>query len=312
MTSRAPGKSYRTGITMLELGDLFPNEEAARAWFEARVWLDGRFCPHCGSRRTHEASHKKSPYRCSDCRHYFSVKTGTALEASRVSLRKWAFAIYLEVTSLKGVSSMKLHRDLGVTQKTAWFMLHRLRETWADDGGLPLTGPVEADEMYLGGRNKNKPISKREHIGGGPAGKQAVVGVKDRATGTVRASALATTDWATLRHYVEGQTAKTAVVYTDEHPAYRALPRHAAVRHSAHEYVVGEVHTNGIESFWSMFKRGYYGTFHRISPKHVQRYLNEFTGRHGIRDADTIDQMHAVVAGMVGKRLMYRDLIAAA
>ena len=208
MTSSGPGKSHRTGITLLELGEFFPDEDAARAWFEAKVWPDGRACPHCGSRRTHEASHKNSPYRCSDCRHYFSVKTGTLLEASRVPLRKWAVAIYLEVTSLKGISSMKLHRDIGVTQKTAWFMLHRLREAWADDAPPPFLGPIEADEMYLGGRNKNKPVSQRETIGGGPRGKQAIVGVKDRATNTVRAAAVATTAWDVLRGYVEGPGAR--------------------------------------------------------------------------------------------------------
>ena len=206
---------------------------------------------------------------------------------------------------------MKLHRDIGVTQKTAWFMLHRLREAWADDAQQPFMGPIEADEMYLGGRNKNKPVSQRETIGGGPRGKQAVVGVKDRATNTVRAAAVATTAWDVLRGYVEAQAHTTAPVYTDEHPAYRGLRRpHATVMHSAHEYVRGEVHTNGIESFWSMFKRGYYGTFHRISPKHVQRYLNEFTGRHGLREHDTIEQMALTSHGLVGKRLTYAALTA--
>ena len=151
MPQKAPGKSHREGITLMELGDMFPDENAARLWFEAQVWPEGRHCPRCGSERTHEASHAKSPYRCTDCRAYFSVKTGTPLEGSKIPLRKWAFAIYLEVTSLKGVSSMKLHRDLGVTQKTAWFMLHRLREAWAQDKAGPFLGPVEADETYMGG-----------------------------------------------------------------------------------------------------------------------------------------------------------------
>ena len=311
MTSAAPGKSHREGITLLQLAEMFPDENSARDWFEAQVWPNGRACPHCGSVQTHEASHAKSPYRCSDCRHYFSVKTGTALQASHVSLRKWAFAIYLEVTNLKGVSSMKLHRDLGVTQKTAWFMLHRLREAWLQENAAPFSGPLEADETYVGGKAKNKPKHKRQRIGGGTRGKTAVVGVKDRATNQVRASAIATTDWETLSSYVRQYAEPETTVYTDDHLAYRGVTRkHAAVQHSTGEYVRGDVHTQGIESFWSMFKRGYYGTYHRISPKHLQRYLNEFAGRHGIRDQDTIDQMQAVIAGLVGRRLLYRELVA--
>ena len=111
----------------------FPTEEAARDWFEARIWPDRRYCPHCGSTRTHEASHNNMPYRCSDCRGYFSVKTGTAMHKSHIPLRKWAFAIYLHLTSLKGVSSMKLHRDIGVSQPAAWFMLQRIRKAWESD-----------------------------------------------------------------------------------------------------------------------------------------------------------------------------------
>ena len=309
MASTAPGKFHREGISLMELGELFPDEETARTWFEAHVWPNGRACPHCGSVRTGEVNHAKSPYRCHDCRRHFSVKTGTAMAASKLPLRHWAFGIYLEVTSLKGVSSMKLHRDLKVTQKTAWFMLHRIREAWDVETGVPYAGPVEADEMYVGGKNANKPKHKREKIGGGTRGKVAVVGVKDRATNQVRAS-VATTDWDLLRSYVRSQVSSGAQVFTDEHPAYKGLPNHATVTHSTHEYVKGDVHTNGIESFWSMFRRGYYGTYHRISPKHLQRYLNEFAGRHGIRELDTIDQMHAVIAGLVGRRLLYRELTA--
>ena len=177
--NRGPGKSYRRGITLLQLAAMFPDEAAAREWFEQQLWgKTGRYCPRCGSVRTHEASHRKSPYRCTDCRAYFSVKTGTALESSRLPLRKWAFAIYLETTSLKGVSSMKLHRDLGITQKTAWFMLHRIREAWAKEQGEPFAGPVEADESWFGGMRRNMSKAKRKELkGSGPAGgKVAVAG----------------------------------------------------------------------------------------------------------------------------------------
>ena len=138
MAQQAPGKSYRKGITLVQMMDIFPDEKAATEWFESIIWPDGRHCPKCGSKRTREASHKKMPYWCTDCRGYFSVKTGTAMQRSKIPLRKWAIGIYLCLTSLKSVSSVKLQRDLSVSQPTAWFMLHRIRTAWAGEEG-PLT-----------------------------------------------------------------------------------------------------------------------------------------------------------------------------
>ena len=314
MAQQAPGKAHREGISVIELGDMFPDEGKAREWFEAHVWPDGRHCPRCGSTRTHEAKHAKMPYRCSDCRSYFSVKTGTALEGSKISLRKWVFAIYLEVTSLKGVSSMKLHRDIKVTQKTAWFMLHRLREAWANEkeGGGSMSGPVEVDETYIGGKRRNMPKDKRAHLTGrGAVGKAVVAGAKDRATNTVSAEVVGGTDYDTLQSFVASHAAPEAKVYTDQHRAYQGMPfDHETVNHSVSEYVRDQAHTQGIESFWATLKRAYHGTYHHLSPKHLQRYVSEFAAKHNIRDRDTIDQMNAVVAGMVGKRLMHRELIA--
>lgn len=316
MAQKAPGRSFRSGLSLIDIVDMFPDEASASKWFESIMWPEGRCCGHCGSVETKPVPNAKPmPYWCKDCRSYFSVRTGTALQRSKVPLRKWAIAIYLELTSLKSVSSMKLHRDIKVRQSTAWFMLHRIREAWnTEPGGF--SGPVEVDETYFGGKRKNMSNAKRRELaeqgaGRGAVGKTAVVGMKDRETKQVRAKVVRNTDKPTLQGFVVEHTAPGATVYTDEAAAYEGLPfEHESVKHSVAEYVRDQAHTNGIESFWSMLKRAHTGTFHKMSPKHLNRYVNEFAGKHNIRDADTIDQMRHVVAGLVGKRLMYRDLIA--
>ena len=307
---KGPGKANREGISILQMSAAFPDEEHARDWFEAHVWPDGRYCPRCGSLSTHVAKHPKSPYRCKDCRAYFSVKTGTALECSRIPLRKWIFAMCLEITSLKGVSSMKLHRDIGVKQQTAWFMLHRIREAWMNGAAVPFDGPVEMDETYMGGKKHNMSRSNRAEVKGrGWVGKSIIVGVKDRKTKKVVVEVVENVDTPTIHAFASKTVELEAVLYTDEAAVYKTLPhKHESVNHSAAEYVRGMAHTNGIESFWATLKRAHMGTYHKISKKHLHSYAKQFAGKQSMRELDTIGQMVQVTTGLVGRRLSYEDL----
>ena len=256
------GRQDRQGISIIQLFDMFPDEDSARVWFEETRWPDGRACGKCGSVRTIEASHAKMPYWCTDCRSYFSVKTGTVMQSSKISLRKWLVAIYAITTSLKGVSSMKLHREIGISQPSAWFLMHRIREAMRSDDPL-FRGPVEADETYIGGVEANRHASKKLRRGRGPVGKAPVVGIRDRETGQVSAAPVERTDKATLQEFIHNRTETSATVYTDEARACIGLRRdHETVRHSAGEYVNGMASTNGMESFWAGLKRGYQGIYH--------------------------------------------------
>jgi transposase-like protein len=312
MTKNAgPGKSYRKGVTLMEAVKMFDTEEKAEAWFVARRWPDGVACPHCGSTNIADiASRKPQPYRCRDCRKHFSVKTGTLLHSSNIPLSKWAIAFYLFSTSLKGVSSMKLHRDLGIGQKAAWYMGHRIRSTWGEPEEL-FAGPVEADETYIGGKEKNKHEWKKQKAGRGTVGKTPVAGVKDRPTNTITTVVVERTDRPTLQGFVLEHSEEGAQVYTDEATAYKGIDRpHEAVAHSANEYVRDMAHTNGMESHWALMKRGIDGIYHHVSVKHLGRYANEFSGRHNNRPFDTLDQMTEMARGIRNGRLRYEDLIA--
>ena len=212
-------------------------------------------------------------------------------------------------TNLKGVSSMKLHRDLGIGQKAAWHLAHRIRTAWESDNGL-FAGPVEVDETYVGGRERNRHASQRRNAGRGPVNMTPVAGARDRDTNQVSSSPVPNTRRVTLEEFIDDRVSDEAMVYTDGHASYHALSNHETVRHSAGEYVRGEVHTNGIESHWSMLKRGIMGTYHHLSDKHLHRYTTEFDGRHNDRSLDTVDQVRRIMSGLVGKKLRYVDLIA--
>ena len=317
MRKKAPGKAFRKGISLKQIMRMFPDNATAEQWFIAQRWSNGVCCPACGSVNVQTGcQHKTMPYRCreKECTKKFSVKTGTIMEGSKIGYQDWIIATFQILTSLKSVSSMKLHRDLGITQKSAWFLTHRLRAALSSDGAM-FHGPVEVDETYFGGKRRNMNNATRKALAGtgrGPVGKTAVIGAKDRRTKRVAARVIAHTDAPTLQGFVTAHVEPEATVYTDDATAYEGMPfNHATVRHSLSEYVKGEVHTNGIESLWSMLKRAHTGTFHKLSPKHLDRYVQEFAGRHNVREQDTIEQMRAVTAGMDGKRLTYERLIEA-
>ncbi len=317
---KAPGKSHRKGITLLEIANMFGTEKKALKWIESVRWPDGPHCPHCGSYNVQcGIKNKSQTHRCRDCPNcpQFTVRVGTIMHRSHLSHQEWAIGLYIYMANIKGVSSMRLHRELDISQKSAWFLLHRLR-TASETGEELFSGPVEADETYMGGKVKNMSLAKRRERkeagkGRGPSDKEAVVGVKDRETNKVTARHVQKTDIPHVAGFVAEKTRDGAKVYTDEAKVYNALDPwfdHESVNHSVAEYVRDQAHTNGMESFWSMMKRGHDGIYHKMSPKHLQRYVDEFAKRHNVRNADTIDQMAEVVRGMVGKRLQFSELTA--
>ena len=319
MAQKAPGKAHRKGISLKRLGEMFPDDEAAREWLEAHIWPQGPHCPHCGSFNVQcGIKHKSMTHRCRDCdnRPQFSMKTGTVMQGTKLGYRDWAIAIYLLTTNLKSVAAMKLHRDLEITYKSAWHLAHRLREAFGGGDEAMFAGPAEADETHIGGKRRNKSNAQRKALREAGAGRGAVdmtpvIGVKDRETNKVAARKIEKTDASALQGFVREKVQPGATLYTDEAAAYKGMPEyeHEAVNHSVGEYVRGMASTNGMESFWAMLKRGYTGTFHHFSEKHMDRYVGEFAGRHNMRDADTIDMMGAVAKRTVGKRLRYQDLV---
>ena len=313
----------RSTISTFQLFALFPDEESARLYLEARMWPDGVVCPMCLSKERVSglavcATRKSGYYRCLGCRFDFTVRTGTVMERSKIPLHKWLYSMYLLVTARKGISSMQLAKEIGITQKSAWFVLGRLREACGDLGpedGDKLRGEVEIDECFVGGKEGNKHEHKKLKAGRGSVGKTAVLGMRERG-GRVHAKVIADVDINTVQNEIHGAVEVGSQLYTDEHGAYNDLDglffRHETVNHGNGEYARGRAHTNGIESVWAVLKRGLHGIYHHASKKHLHRYVDEFTFRlnEGNVANHTTTRLDSFVDATKGKRLTYRRLIA--
>jgi transposase-like protein len=294
-------------FSIFEFFSKYPTEESAKNYFEKTRWNDNMCCPYCSSNRISNCTNPM-PYRCMDCRKHFSVRTGTILAESKLPLQKWLLAMYILTASKKGVSSIQLSKHLGCTQKTAWFLAHRIRETWQRDIDK-LDGTIEVDEAYFGGKEKNKHNKDKLKAGRGAVGKIAVVGMMQR-NGQVRAKVVEQTNHSTLRSEILKNVKVGSNLYTDQYKAYNGLKlyNHKKVKHSVGEYVKGVVHTNSIESFWALLKRGYYGIYHYMSKKHFQKYVNEFVRRFNGKEISIQDQMTNIILDGIGIRLTYGKL----
>lgn len=300
--------------TYRELTKLFADEDAAREWLEAKRWPNGPVCPHCGvtdrayrliPKATSTRPVRKGVWKCRDCRKQFTVTIGTIFAETHIPLHKWLYAIHLMCSSKKGVSANQLSRTLEITYKSAWFMAHRIRKAMEKpEDGPKMTGVVEADETYVGGKNTG--------TSGGPmAGgtKMAVFTLVQR-DGEARSWIVEDVKAKTLKGIIRREVEGTAHIMTDQMKSYIGLSKefaaHDAVNHADREYVRGIVHVNFSESYFSLFKRGIIGAFHHISRKHIQRYLEEFDFRWNRRKVTDSERMLSAIAGTEGKRLFYR------
>ena len=300
---------------------IFHNEDAARAWFEARIWPNGPFCPHCGEAarvtRMQGKAHRAGTFQCNSCREQFTVTVNTVCERSKIPLTKWCFAIYLLNSSKKGMSALQMHRIMGGSYKTAWFMMHRIRAAM-NEGTMPggLGGKnkvVEVDETYVGGKEANKHAWKRQPGRQGGKGKAPVVSLVER-DGSVRSFHVPHVSATTLRPIIVTQVNRASFLMTDDSSVYPKIGEefagHGTVNHSAAEYVRAVFwHTNTVENYFSIFKRGIVGVYHHVSETHLHRYATEFDFRYNHRVAlgfSDMDRTEIAAAGIYGKRLTYR------
>jgi transposase-like protein len=306
----------KSTISTFQLFEMFPDQETARIYLESRLWPKGTTCPTCAG-QDRITTRKNGFYRCNKCQLDFTIRTGTIFERSHVPLHKWLYAMYLVVTARKGISSMQMAKEIGVTQKTAWFMLGRLREACGQKTGKGnrLEGIVEVDECFVGGKEANKHAHKKLNAGRGSVGKTAVLGLRARG-GETRAMVIDATDTRTLHGAVHAYVKPGSLVCTDEAQGYQGLDglwfNHRTVNHGDGEYAKGNVNTNSIESVWALLKRGIYGTWHQVSAKHVGRYVDEVAFRlnAGRVAQHTLARLDSFILAVDGKRLTYERLTA--
>jgi len=301
----------KSTISTFQLFEMFPDQETARVYLEGRLWPQGPRCPVCGLGERITVR-KDGYYRCNQCKEDFTVRTGTIFERSHVPLHKWIYAMYLLVTARKGISSMQLAKEIGITQKSAWFVLHRLREACGPDL-KKLQGIIEIDETFVGGIEANKHENKKLKAGRGTVGKTPVLGMRERGGRTV-AMTMESTDKETIQAAIHQHIEVGSTLHTDEAGTYAGIDaagfKHATVNHSAGEYVRDDVTTNGTESVFAVLKRGLIGVYHHASTKHLGRYVDEFAFRlnEGNVKRHTLDRIDSFVTGTAGKRLTYKGL----
>lgn len=300
--------------TLPQLLDFFKDEETCKAYYEQQRWGGNVACPHCGSLKVYRTNRG---FKCGEkeCYKKFSLTVGTIFENSKIPLRTWFAAMYLCTTSKKGISSVQLSEQLGITQKTAWFVLSRIRTMLFDENQEKLTGTVEVDETYVGGKNKNRHENKKvkHSTGRSTADKTPVVGVLQR-DGKVLTFVVKNTDAETLHGIMVDNVSKDAMLITDAYTSYKGLENNFAnyvvVKHTANNFKTDRhFHTNNIENFWSIFKRGIVGIYHNVSPKHLHRYCNEFSYRYNNRKIDSIERFEEAVKQVSNVRITYNGLI---
>jgi len=299
--------------SLFDLLRVIPDEQAAIDHFTAIRWRDGAFCPLCGSTKVYHFSDKRT-HKCGDCRKRFSIKVGTIFQDTKIPMQKWLMAVWLITSHKKGIASTALARDIDVTQKTAWFMLHRLRAAATTESfNAPLDGVIEADETFVGGKEKNKHARDRKGGTQGGKGKAVVFGMLDR-DGDLRTMHTNDQRAKTVQGIINAHVAPGSTIMTDEHASFVGLSGryyHHRVNHSAGEYVRDYcIHTNGIESVWALLKRQIIGIHHFVSPKHLSRYLNEMTWRFNRREQADGFRVNELLAYADRNPLTYRGLVA--